>query len=1026
MGRRFTKAGAHPYDLVSWERRDASIGNEKGELIFQQKDVEFPVFWSQMATNVAVSKYFHGPLGTPERERSLRTVISRVVDTITDWGMRGGYFASRDDGASFQDELTHLLLHQMAAFNSPVWFNVGIEAKPQCSACFINSVQDNMESILALAKVEGMLFKWGSGTGSNLSPIRSSRERLSSGGTSSGPVSFMKGYDAFAGVIKSGGKTRRAAKMTILNIDHPDIVEFINCKAEEEKKAWTLINAGYDGSITGEAYSSVFFQNSNISVRVTDEFMQAVIADGDWQTRSITTGQVVSTHRARDLMKMITESAHICGDPGLQFDSTVNAWHTSSNTDRIYASNPCVEFMFLDDTACNLASLNLMKFRTESGDFDVESFRHACAVLITAQEILVGNASYPTPAIAQNSHDYRPLGLGYANLGALLMANGLPYDSDRGRAYAGAITAIMTGAAYKQSAEIARQIGPFPGYHRNREPMLAVMQKHADAVKAIDRAAAPCGLVDAAEETWSEALSLGARFGYRNAQATVLAPTGTIGFMMDCDTTGVEPDIALVKYKKLVGGGLLKIVNNTVPEALRKLGYSPNQITEIIDYVDSHETIEGAPGLLEEHLAVFDCAFKPVHGVRSIHHMGHVKMMAVVQPFISGAISKTVNMPTDSTPADIEEAYTAAWKLGLKAIAVYRDGSKRTQPLSTGSPTEVVKEEIRAAAAERPARRRLPDERQALTHKFSIGGHEGYITVGMYEDGTPGEVFITMSKEGSVVSGLMDGFATAISMALQYGVPLEVLCSKFSHMRFEPSGFTNNKEIPIAKSVLDYIFRWMSLKFLVDKTGADASVSAAAGGRGRGDANGEAAVRGGDAEATTGNGGGAVRGDAVQGHAAHSPASPGNGGGGNGGNGGKKKKHDIWSESDGGAEGFASAPSQSHLVPASVPTSHAHAAPAIGAAQAPTTMNDLGTTGPINITQSDSGLRHVTVGPTGGGRLPEGLFSFSSVLQGIEAREKETFVRQADSPPCQECGTIMVRNGACYKCPNCGSVFGCS
>ncbi len=1175
------------------------------------------------------------------------------------------------------------------------------------------------------------------------------------------------GFDAFAGVIKSGGKTRRAAKMTILNIDHPDVVEFINCKAEEEKKAWTLINAGYDGSITGEAYSSVFFQNSNTSVRVTDEFMQAVVADEEWQTRSITTGQVVNTLRARDVMRMIAESAHICGDPGMQFDTTVNAWHTSSNTGRINASNPCVtgdtlvattegwrridslvgqtarvigldgqphrvthifptgvkpvlrlrtrsgfqlrltedhkvwtldrgdvaakdlkagdklelqgpgfgrtmlsealataagvavgdgclsrsrhgqrtqeiitltmaaseagvleaiascvneekrerravgavgrgddvavsvgqtgarlafssqpvvdvftefavldagssgkrftdavydldrrsvaallrglftadgtvanygdksqyvsldscaapllrqvqllllgfgiksklyenrraegtaftvmpdgrggareypvvqmhslrisrssrvifereigfhaaspkadamrelneavgvyrdemsdevesiellgeeavfdltedathhfvanglmvhncsEYMFLDDSACNLSSLNLMKFRTETADFDVDSFRHACGILITAQEILVGNASYPTPAIAENSHDYRPLGLGYANLGALLMANGLPYDSDKGRAYAAAITAIMTGAGYKQSAEIARQIGPFPGYHRNREPMLAVMQKHADAVKAIDRAHAPCGLVDAAEETWTECLSLGARFGYRNAQATVLAPTGTIGFMMDCDTTGIEPDIALVKYKKLVGGGLLKIVNGTVPEALRKLGYSPNQITEIIDYIDSHETIEGAPGLHDDHLAVFDCAFKPIHGVRTIHYMGHVQMMAVVQPFISGAISKTVNLPTDATPKEIEEAYMAAWRLGLKAIAVYRDGSKRTQPLSTSSPTEVVQDEVRAAVAERPARRRLPDERRAITHKFSIGGHEGYITVGMYEDGTPGEVFITMSKEGSVVSGLMDGFATAVSMALQYGVPLEVLCSKFSHMRFEPSGFTNNKEVPIAKSVLDYIFRWLSLKFLADKNAAGSRVITADDGvdapefERRVTVATAAAPRVAVSEA--GNGGG-------------------NGGAGNGergGNGGHHAapaqtaaaatgRHDIWAETD------------------REPGARANETATATAPTAGWLASDI--------------LLSVDVGPSSSSRLAtaDRVLSFNAVLSDIEAREKQTFQRQADAPACQECGSIMVRNGACYKCPNCGSVFGCS
>ncbi len=998
-----TRAGAHPYDLVEWERRDATIANEKGEVVFEQKGVEFPVFWSQMATNVAVSKYFHGPLGSPERERSLRTLISRVANTITEWGLKGGYFASADDVETFRAELTYLLLHQHAAFNSPVWFNVGIEAKPQCSACFINSVQDNMESILQLARTEGMLFKWGSGTGTNLSPIRSSRERLSSGGTSSGPVSFMKGYDAFAGVIKSGGKTRRAAKMTILNADHPDIVEFISCKSEEEKKAWALIDSGYDGSLTGEAYSSVFFQNSNISVRATDAFMKAVVADDEWQTRAITTGEVVQTFRARSLLRMMADSAHLCGDPGMQFDTTINEFNTVANTARINATNPCSEYVFIDDTACNLSSLNLVKFRTETGEFDIELFRHACSVLITAQEILVDNASYPTPAIAQNSHDYRPLGLGYANLGALLMAEGIPYDSDEGRAMAAAITAIMTAQAYARSAEIAGEIGPFSGYYRNREPMLTVMEKHSAATKTIDRHAVPRRLVEAAEETWAECLELGARHGYRNAQATVLAPTGTIGFMMDCDTTGIEPDIALVKYKKLVGGGHFKIVNNTVPLALKKLGYAPNEVATILEYIDSHETIEGAPGLRDEHLPVFDCAFKPVHGVRSIQYMGHVKMMAAVQPFLSGAISKTVNMPREATPEEIEETYVAAWKLGLKAIAIYRDGSKRIQPLNTGrdgatgrggkvdakagaaaiaagasaAATDGISAAAATAATKLVRRRRLPDERRAITHKFSIGGHEGYITVGLYDDGTPGEIFITMSKQGSVVSGLMDAFATAISMALQYGVPLEVLCAKFSHMRFEPSGFTANKEIPIAKSLLDYIFRWLSLKFLVEKRAAAEVGGTAVGGtaaaeRAPSDSAGSDGAPGNGANAPA-NGGRA--------------AAPGSGASmpGNGGAARKSARHDIWLEGAGARE-------ERDVLEGKAPRLESRIDTVAGDATA----------------------------------VQSGGVIIEQILSEIEAREKETFIRQADAPPCQECGSIMVRNGACYKCLNCGAVFGCS
>ena len=815
--RYFTRDGVDPFDEVEWELRSALIANERGELVFEQRDVEFPKFWSQQATNIVVSKYFRGLIGSPEREHSVKQLVGRVVDTITRWAREQGYFASEDDLLAFSDDLKHLLVYQKGSFNSPVWFNCGFEKAPQCSACFINAVQDTMESILGLAKTEGMLFKFGSGTGSNLSAIRSSKETLAGGGTASGPVSFMKGFDAFAGVIKSGGKTRRAAKMVILNADHPDIVEFINCKVEEEKKAWALIDAGYDGSFTGVAYGSVFFQNSNNSVRVTDEFMRAVLDDGDWHTRSVTTGEIVDTYKARDLMRQIAEGTWVCGDPGMQYDTTVNDWHTCPNTARINASNPCSEYMFLDDSACNLASINLMKFVNAEAEFDFNGFEAACRTFITAQEILVDNSSYPTPAIARNSHAYRPLGLGYANLGALLMSRGLPYDSDAGRDYSAAITAIMHGAAYAQSARVARDHGgPFPGFEKNREPMLRVMRKHRAALKDIDKTHVPKPLYSKAKEIWDECVELGEAHGYRNAQATVLAPTGTIGFMMDCDTTGVEPDIALVKYKKLVGGGMMKIVNGTVPMALQKLDYSQAQIADILSYIDEQETIEGAPHLKDKDLAVFDCAFKAMKGTRSIHYMGHIKMMGAVQPFISGAISKTVNVPKAATVEDIEQAYIDSWRIGAKAVSIYRDGSKRTQPLNTSKAAVIragVLEEA-TSAAPMPARHRLPDERKSLTHKFDIAGHEGYITVGLYEDGMPGELFLTMAKEGSTISGFADAFAQAISYALQYGVPLQDLVDKFSHVRFEPAGMTKNPDVRFAKSIVDYIFRWMAAKFL--------------------------------------------------------------------------------------------------------------------------------------------------------------------------------------------------------------------
>ena len=817
LERFFTTAGVDPYSEVDWDLRSAVISGEDGRVVFEQKDVEVPRGWSQTATNVVVSKYFRGPLGTPRRETSVRQLISRVVDTITGWGEKQGYFAGADARETFHAELKYLLLNQKASFNSPVYFNVGIEAKPQCSACFILKVEDSMDSILSWYRNEGMIFKGGSGAGVNLSALRSCREKLSSGGTASGPLSFMKAADASAGVIKSGGKTRRAAKMVVLNADHPDIVDFIKCKVEEEKKAWALIEAGYDSSLDGPAYGSVFFQNANNSVRATDGFMQAVLDDADWQTHFVKSSEVAETRPARKVLHMIAEAAHACGDPGMQFDTTINLWHTCPASGRINASNPCSEYMHLDNSACNLASLNLMKFIDDRGEFDVRAFRHAVDVMITAQDIVVDNSSYPTGEIARNASAYRELGLGYANLGALLMALGMPYDSDQGRSYAAAITALMTGEAYLQSARIAEHMGPFAGYAPNREPMLKVIERHKAAAYKLDPAYVPLDLLRAARESWDDALKLGSCAGYRNSQATVIAPTGTIAFMMDCDTTGIEPDIALIKYKKLVGGGMLKIVNNTVPRALKRLGYDSKEVQEIVEYLDENETIEGAPQLADAHLAVFDCAFKPRAGARTIHYNGHLKMMGAVQPFISGAISKTINMPAEATVDEVAEAYVTAWKLGLKSVAIYRDGSKRVQPLNTGK-TEIEKavDAVASIAAsdDRMQRRKLPDERKSITHKFDIAGHEGYITVGMYEDGTPGEIFVTMSKQGSTISGLMDSFATAISFALQYGVPLQFLVDKFSHMRFEPSGFTKNPQIPYAKSIVDYLFRWMASKFL--------------------------------------------------------------------------------------------------------------------------------------------------------------------------------------------------------------------
>ncbi len=962
----FTKLGVSPYDELEWDLRLAQITDAQGNVIFEQKDVEVPKDWSMTATNIVASKYLHGKIGTSERETGVRQLVTRVAETIRNWGLAQGYFKTPEDGATFHDELAHILLRQYAAFNSPVWFNVGCDriepnsdarnwhwnpqtqqvefgvtgySKPQCSACFINSVKDSLDSILTLAKTEGMLFKWGSGTGTNLSPLRGSTEGLSGGGTASGPLSFMKGFDAFAGVIKSGGKTRRAAKMVILNIDHPDIVDFIECKQKEEAKAHALVAQGYDGSHPdSDAYSSIFFQNANNSVRVTDDFMYAVVRDTDFSTKAVSDGSVAKTYKAKDLLKKISEATWHCGDPGMQYDTTTNRWHTSKNTARINASNPCSEYMFLDDSACNLASLNLLKF-APNGTFDVEAYRHAVDVLITAQEILVDNAGYPTESIMRNSHDYRPLGLGYANLGALLMAAGLPYDSDAGRDYAACVTAIMCGEAYLQSSRIAELCNPLtpatetvatrlgitdadhmpggacPGWYINREPFLDVIRMHRASVNNINKANIPAALYESSKQCWDEALAHGEKFGYRNSQVTVLAPTGTIGFMMDCDTTGIEPDLALVKYKKLVGGGMIKIVNQTVPTALFKLGYDHDQTNAIVSYIDATGTIEGAPHVKDEHLAVFDCSFKPAKGTRSIAYMGHLRMMAAAQPFISGAISKTVNLPENASVEDIMDAYLQAWKLGLKAVAVYRDGCKKAQPLSAAgtktaqssggvSPVSAPQEEENLDAPPRAVRHRLPEERRSLTHKFKIGDHEGYITVGLYPDGEPGELFITMAKEGSTVSGLMDSFALTTSIALQHGVPLKLLCEKFAHTRFEPSGWSGNPDIGYAKSIMDYIFRWLQLRFLTGQ--------------------------------------------------------------------------------------------QQMLFP-----------------KLPMAGSQVSEVGDMN--GASSGVRH----PEAGSREP-GAASIhaADALAGI--------IDLGDAPTCSFCGSIMTRNGSCYRCGSCGSTSGCS
>jgi ribonucleoside-diphosphate reductase alpha chain len=1100
FSRLFSKPGVSPFDEVQWEYRDAIIQDWKGKLVFEQKAVEVPSDWSVTATNIVASKYLHGQVGTPERETGVRQLISRVAESIRDWGKRDGYFATSEDAEVFFDELTSLLVNQRVAFNSPVWFNVGCDrlepnsdaqnwhwdatlgkvafsrtgySKPQCSACFINSVDDSLDSILTLAKTEGMLFKWGSGAGSNLSAIRGSMETLSGGGTASGPLSFMRGFDAFAGVIKSGGKTRRAAKMVVLNIEHPDIEDFIECKVKEERKAWHLMAAGFDGSgPDSEAFTSIFFQNANNSVRVNDEFMQAVENDGMFTTRTVKNGTPVKEYRARDLMHKIAEATWQCGDPGMQYDTTINRWHTSKNTARINASNPCSEYMFLDDSACNLASFNLMKFLTPGGQFDVPAYRHAISILTTAMEIIVDAAGYPTEQISKNSHDYRPLGLGYANLGALLMDRGLPYDSDAGRAYAATLTAILCGDAYAQSARIASSApklgaatpltqsvniegGACPGFYVNREPFLNVIRMHRAEVNNIDRELKPeyKGYTDAqgfvapqldelkaaSQDAWDTALNLGEQFGYRNSQVTVLAPTGTIGFMMDCDTTGIEPDLALVKYKKLVGGGMIKIVNNTVPGALFKLGYTDTEVQGIVNYIDATGTIEGAPALKAEHLPVFDCSFKPAKGTRTISWLGHVKMMAATQPFLSGAISKTVNLPNDCSVQDIADAYTESWRLGLKAVAIYRDGSKGTQPLNVSAQTEADKKgtsvdpnkkdsgsdsgtreaevtaitaalaaeqqksaalqqqlaaaqaqltEIAAAATQssdnldaqappRAMRHRLPAERASITHKFGLAGHEGYVTVGLYPNGQPGEIFIRMAKEGSTISGLMDSFATAISMCLQHGVPLKLLCEKFAHTRFEPSGWTGNEQIGYAKSIMDYLFRWMQLRFLSgQQLDLFAGLKPAAG---------------------------------VPSLAATS--TPYN------------------SVLLSGASAESKNP-EGHSV---APTAETFSTPGLAGLAEPTSLaNDPSLFNERRAPQQgiapDLAARSGSPDLSFRSAAEESASLLSTPDRGIihASDAMKGMYDMGDAPSCSTCGAIMVRNGACHRCMECGSTSGCS
>lgn len=972
---RFCPEGIEPFDTVGWEIRSAAIKDENGGVLFEQNDCEIPEKWSQLATNVVVSKYFYGEPGTPERENSVRQLIHRVTRTISDWGIADGYFDTAEDGERFYNELSWLCLHQHGAFNSPVWFNVGLFHEygvtgskctwnynpetcqveqpenpyefPQGSACFIQSVDDNMEDIMRLAASEAMLFKFGSGTGTDLSTIRSSREKLSGGGTPSGPLSFMRVYDAIAGVIKSGGKTRRAAKMQSLKVTHPDIMDFIRCKWGEEQKAHALIRQGYEANFNGEAYSSVCFQNANLSVRLTDDFMKAVDADGTWTTTWVSdkmAGTEPPSFKAREVLDAMAECAWNCGDPGVQYDTTINEWHTCPNSGPINASNPCSEYMFLDNTACNLASINLMKFRQADGTFDTEGFTAACRMFFIAQEILVGHASYPTDMIAENSHLFRPLGLGYSNLGSLIMTSGVAYDSPEAHSICGSVTALLHGAANLTSAEIAGVVGPFERFAENAEPMQRVMGMHRDAVEDIDDSG-PEYLKEAARDLWDKVIELGERYGYRNAQATVLAPTGTISFMMDCDTTGIEPDIALVKYKQLAGGGMLKIVNKTVSAGLRTLGYSEEQIEAITKYIDENDTIEGAPFLQDEHLSVFDCAFKPAKGTRSIRWEAHVKMMAAAQPFLSGAISKTVNMPKEVKPKDIADAYAWGWELGLKAIAIYRDGSKQSQPLNTQSESGKAAEAATEKVVYKPRRERLPDTRQSITHKFNIAGHEGYLNVGLYPDGRPGELFITMAKEGSTVGGLMDSFGTAISLSLQYGVPLEVLVNKFSHTRFEPMGHTTNPDVRIAKSMVDYIFRWMGITFLA-----------------------------GYREASTGQAVG-------EGADSAKLASP------------KSVDRQPQANGNGATQDSAETCTSACVCDENSEVDMASLVRA-GVAVASPNGNRLNTHQPD---AQDSGNRN-------------GQFA------GF----------QSDAPTCDNCGSITVRNGNCHLCHNCGNSMGCS
>jgi len=952
-----------PFETVQWELRSAAIKDENGDALFEQTECEIPADWSQLATNVVVSKYFYGENGTSERESSVRQLIHRVTRTIADWGKADGYFASEEDGERFYRELSWLCLHQHGAFNSPVWFNVGLHHQydisgdkcnwhydletqraaqpenpyefPQGSACFIQSVGDNMEEIMRLATSEALLFKFGSGTGTDVSTLRSQREKLSGGGRPSGPLSFMRVYDQIAAVVKSGGKTRRAAKMQSIKVWHPDVLEFIECKWKEEQKAHTLIASGkYEANFNGEAYSSILFQNANLSVRVTDEFMDTVENGGNWTTRWVSdqaTGEPPS-YDARWLLDRMADCAWHCGDPGVQYDTTINRWHTCPNSGRINASNPCSEYMFLDDTACNLASINLMKFRREDGTFDVERFKATCRIYFIAQEILVDHASYPTDRIAENSHRYRPLGLGYSNLGGLLMASGVPYDSNAARGVCGSITALLTGTAYLTSAEMAAVVGPFDDFADNRDPMLRVMRMHRDAAEDIDDAG-PEYLKDAAHSLWDQVLTLGRKNGFRNAQSTVLAPTGTISFMMDCDTTGIEPDIALVKYKQLAGGGMLKIVNNTVPLALKSLGYDQPQIEAITAYINENDTIEGAADVEEDNLPVFDCAFKPAEGTRSIPWKAHVRMMAAAQPFLSGAISKTVNMPKETSQEEIADAYLWGWKMGLKALAIYRDGSKQSQPLSTKAEGEKAEEKKKVIF--KPRRERLPDTRKSITHKFNVGGHEGYMSVGLYPDGRAGELFITMAKEGSTIGGLMDSFGTAISICLQYGVPLEVLVNKFSHTRFEPLGHTKHPDIRIAKSVVDYIFRFLGITFLEGYREANNGLPV----------NGEA-------------------------KSADSP---------------KPVKAEVAEPKAKSGEGEPSPNGQER------------------------------------VAEDDKGEVDLDLLERAG--VAAKVDGNGAALTNIS----DQFARfQSDAPACENCGAITVRNGNCYLCHNCGNSMGCS